>query len=184
VVLGDRRPLSSHPWAEELGSEVDVIVGDTTDGDAAEAIPFWDHALRTERPVYADVTWVRLAGWRRLLAARWRSPDREPRVIRIRGRGDVAGRNAASLLGGWLRDRLGGSAVVRLEAAPPADDGLFVSVAVEGNGWRLTAEGDHPLVRHHRGRERADRLAAILRRRAADAIYRGALARRAPVEAA
>ena len=183
AVLGDRRPLSSHPWAKELGREVDVIVGDTTEGDAAEAVSFWDHALHGDHPLYADVTWVRLACWRRLLAARWRPGDREPRTVTVRGRTDPAGRNAASLLGGWLRDRLGGTASVRLEDARPAD-GLFVSVTVEGNGWRLSAEEDHPLVRHDRSRERADRLAAVLAHRAVDAVYRGALARRARVETA
>jgi hypothetical protein len=112
------RPAFDEPF-EELVGVVDRLIVDSTEW--GEDLESWYPRLTAqfERAVVSDIAWARTERWRRMLAASW---PFEGRTLSVRGT-----RAQATLLGGWLRSRLGHDVAVEHE---PAD--ALTSVSVDG----------------------------------------------------
>ena len=100
-------------WVNELGDDVDMIVGRSSAMEARDAVELWRESVeRTERPRVEDLTWDELWPWRVAMESRF---DRAREVTRLSALSNVTvemGRGPQPspkgwLLAGWLGSRLG-----------------------------------------------------------------------------
>ena len=104
---------------DELVGVVDRLVVDSTEWGDDLPPAYRELARRFDRTAVSDIAWARTERWRRMLAGAW---PFEGRRIRVTGT-----RAQATLLGGWLRSRLGHDVEVEHE---PVD--VLTAVAVDG----------------------------------------------------
>jgi len=141
-----RGPSPLHlSWVDELGDDVDVIVGRSGGLDLIEAQELWRESVkRTGLPRVEDVTWDELRPWRTAIQSTF---DRADNVARLQALSQVKieiGQRpepspAGWLLAGWLGSRLGwkrtrklganriqverpgGLTILELQSAPASD---------------------------------------------------------------
>ena len=100
-------------WVNELGDDVDMVVGRSSALELRDAVALWRESVeRIERPRVEDLTWDELWPWRMAMENRF---DQVRDVTRLSALSNVkvemGGRPepspAAWLLAGWLGSRLG-----------------------------------------------------------------------------
>lgn len=104
---------------DELVGVVDRLIVDSTEWGDDLPSAYGQLAERFDRTAISDIAWARTERWRRVLAKAW---PFEANTIRVRGTFAQA-----TLLGGWLRSRLGHDVAVEHESAD-----TLVAVLVDG----------------------------------------------------
>ena len=112
VISRGESPLHLH-WVDELGDDVDMVIGRSGALELGEALEFWRESVeRSRRPRIEDVTWDELRPWRAAIQSRF---DRAREVRRLGALTEVTlemGQDPVQtasgwLLAGWLGSRLG-----------------------------------------------------------------------------
>jgi glucose-6-phosphate dehydrogenase assembly protein OpcA len=105
---GDPRDLG---WLTHLAGDVEVVAVASGSRGAKSAFGIWSHMARGALPRYSDLLWIRLAGWRRVVARWFDRPGEGSRLAALDRVGVISNGPAgedppALLLAGWLGSRL------------------------------------------------------------------------------
>lgn len=133
----DEPPSADDP----ILSAADVVLVDSRQLGGIDCFPNLTE-LVAQRPV-VDLSWMRLAPWRTLLAGLFEGPDFRPFVHHVKAV-EVAGRTGPRhLIGGWLTDRLGlPRAAVHLTQHEHVSIRLHAELPDGRRGTFVTSRGD------------------------------------------
>lgn len=133
----DEPPAVSDP----ILSAADVVLVDSRQLGGLDCFPNLTDLVSHHTVV--DLSWMRLAPWRTLLAGLFEGPDFRPFVHHVRA-AEVAGRTGPRhLIGGWLTDRLGlPRAAIHLAQDEHVSIRLHAELPDGRRGTFLTTRGD------------------------------------------
>jgi len=137
-------PDDTHFLQDVLDASDRFIVDSTRLSDAQSGLPCLEGLVQHTATAVSDLSWARVAPWRRLIAQFFDSPSLQPYLGRLTAvdiEHDAGSAAQASLLAGWLAARLGwrpeskDNQTYRLRSAgPPEEDVLMTLRALPSPG--------------------------------------------------